>query len=382
MVTGDVSHVCPPSKNISKNTKIMKKTSSPFTFARTATAVAIAATGMAASPAFAACFYEPFLMAFFGDTCPASTTSYSNWQSYYRANPTPRLLSLSQLDSIATSATARANRALAASGNASLPGQTGLSGSAGDSRWNGWASASSNGTAYTFTPLNSSGRVSSLLAGVDYTYSNGVLAGVALGTDSSNTTTTFNNGSIGTSGTTVAPYFMVPLASDLVIDGSIGFGSGKINVNFGGGVTGNTTEKRNFAALGITKFMSFGQWQVAGNAKLLSSSSKAGVYTLSNAAVLNETSSGVTQLRAGARASYGSGQFVPYAGLAYSQDLSRPDIAPIAGQTAANARGAFIAQAGVNINQAGLVSGTVGVTSEMRKETRNTGILATISMKF
>lgn len=360
----------------------MKKTSSPFTFAHTATAVAIAAAGMAASPAFAACGYEPFLMIYFGDTCPSSVTSYSNWQSYYKTNPTPRILSLSQLDSIATSATAQRNRAIAASGNASLPGQTGLSGSAAGSRWNGWASASSNSTAYNFTPLNSSGRVSSLLAGVDYTYSNGVLAGVALGTDSSNTTTTFNNGSIGTSGTTVAPYFMVPLGSDLVMDGSIGFGTGKINASFGGGVTGSTTEKRNFAALGITKFMNFGQWQVAGNAQLLSSGSKAGAYTLSNAAVLNETSSGVTQLRAGARASFGSGQFVPYAGLTYSQDLSRPDIAPIAGQTAANARDAFIAQAGVNINQAGVVSGTVGVTSEMRRETRNTGIFATISMKF
>jgi Autotransporter beta-domain len=363
----------------------MKKSISPFTLARTATALAIATAGMAASPAWAACSYEPLLKVFIGDTCASSTSSsstYANWESFLKANPTPRLLIASQLSSISGMATARRNAALAASGNASLPGQTGLSASAADSRWNGWAAASSNSTAYTFTPLNSSGRVNSLLVGLDYSYRNGALAGVALGADSSNTSTTFNNGSIGTSGTTVAPYFMVPLASDLLIDGSIGFGSGRLNSNFGGGITGSTTEVRNFAALGLTKFMNLGKWQVAGNAQLLSSGSRAKAFTLSNATAINEASSGVTQLRMGARGSYGSGQFVPYMGLTYSQDLNRPDIAPIAGQAAANARGAFIAQAGVNINQTGVFSGSVGLTSEMRKETRNTGLVATISMKF
>ena len=366
--------------NMTKMTFKTLKTS--FTFRRTSGAIALAAAAMAANPAWAACSYEPFLNAFFGDTCSSTVTSYKDWESFRRANPTPRVLSESQMVTIASSTTAQRNRALAASGNAGLPGQTGLAGSAADSRWNGWAAASSNNVAYTFTPLNSSGRVNSLLAGFDYSFKNGALAGVALGSDTSNTNTSFNNGSISTSGTTVAPYFMVPLATNWLFDGSIGFGSGKINSNFGGGVTGSATERRSFAALGVTNLMTLDKWQIQSNLQLLTSSNKTERFTLSNAAVINETTSGVTQLRAGARGSYGSGQFVPYAGLTYAQDLSRPDNAPVAGQTAANARGAFIVQGGVNINQAGVVSGSVGLNSEIRNQTRNTGLLATISMKF
>ena len=83
-----------------------------------------------------------------------------------------------------------------------------------------------------------------------------------------------------------------------------------------------------------------------------------------------------------AHASYGSGMWVPFGGLTYSHDLNRPDLAPITGQTAANARGAFTLQGGVSINAAGPVSGRLAVTQELRQETRNTGLVATISMKF
>jgi hypothetical protein len=218
--------------------------------------------------------------------------------------------------------------------------------------------------------------------GADYLFPSGTLAGVALGKDSSNVGTSFNNGNVGTSGYSVAPYFVMRLANNLALDGSIGFGTGRINANVGAGVTGSTNDSRNFASLGLTHLSAVGNWKLQSSATLMTSSNKVNQFSLSNAVVIASTTSGITQLRGGVLGSYGSGQFVPYAGLTYAQDLSRTDIAPVGGQTAANARGAFIVQGGVNINQAGVISGSVGLSSEMRKETRNTGLVATISMKF
>ena len=313
----------------------------------------------------------------------SNVTTIQNYQSAYTSSATPRLVSTSQVSSIAGIATSRAFGGVGGPArSAGLPAQTGLAGSANDRRWTAWATALSNSNGYSFAPLASSGTSNSLLAGADYRFSNGGIAGVALGSDSSNVTTSFNNGSIGSSGTTVAPYFMVPVAPNWLIDGSLGFGTGNINANLGGGVTGSTKEQRSFAALGLTHLMARGAWQMQGNVQMLTTSNKAERFTLSNANVVNESTNGVTQLRTGFRASYGSGMWVPFGGLSYSHDLSRPEIAPINGQVAANARGAFTLQAGVNINQAGPLSGRLAVTQELRQETRNTGLIATVSMKF
>ncbi len=274
------------------------------------------------------------------------------------------------------------NRGAPSSARASLPGQTGLAGAAGDSPWSGWAALSSNNVGYNFAPLSSSGNAINALVGADYLFVGGALAGVAFGSDSSKTNTNFNNGSVNTSGYTLSPYFLVPLGTNWTLDGSVGFGSGKISTNIGGGVGGNTTDKRTFGALALTYATTLGSWQVQSTGSLLSSSSKVNQFTLSNAAVIAGSTSGVTQLRAGARAYYGSGQFVPFVGLTYSQDLGRTDVAPIAGQTAANARGAVIAMAGVGINQGKQVSGSVQLTSEMRNQVRNNGVLGSLSLKF
>ena len=87
-------------------------------------------------------------------------------------------------------------------------------------------------------------------------------------------------------------------------------------------------------------------------------------------------------MRAGARAYYGSGQFVPFVGLTYSQDLGRTDVQAVGGQTPANARGAVIALVGIGINQGKQVSGAVQLTSEMRNQVRNNGVLGSVSLKF
>ena len=358
-----------------------KPRSACFKFASKPIALAIAAVSVfcISGGAQAACplVYSPILMML----VPSAICGQVENDAFLRANPAPKTLLQSQITTLSDVAKGRSG-GLSGVARASLTNQTGLAGAAADQRWSGWAALSSNSIGYSFAPLNSSGNASSALIGVDYLYASGVLAGVALGTDSSKTDTSFNNGNVSTSGYTLSPYFMVPLSTNWTLDGSLGFGSGKVNSNFGGGLVGNTTDARSFGALALTYSTAMGNWQVQGAGSILASASKISQFTLSNAAVIAGSTNSVTQLRGGARAYYGAGQFVPFVGLTYSHDLSRTDVLPVAGQTPANARGAFIALAGVGINQGKQVSGSVQLTSEMRQQVRNNGVQGSLSLKF
>ena len=362
--------------------------SANFKFASNPLALAAAAVSLfcMTGSAKAACplVYNPILMLLVpapGCVEEDIAKALKDSTTFFQANSATTLNLQNQISTISDAAKARRG-GLSGVARASLADQTGLAGAAADMRWGGWAALSSNSIGYSFAPLNSSGSASSASVGVDYLYASGVLAGVALGTDSSNTDTRFNNGNINTSGYTLSPYFMMPLGTSWTIDGSLGFGSGKVNSNFGGGLVGNTTDARSFGSLALTYSTALGNWQVQGTGSLLTSASKINQFTLSNAAVIAGSTNGVTQLRGGARAYYGSGQFVPFLGLSYSQDLSRTDVLPVGGQTPANARGAFIALAGVGINQGKQVSGSVQLTSEMRQQVRNNGVQGSLSLRF
>lgn len=358
---------------------------------RLASALAIAALGLVATSAWSqtstytsngcTLTYDPALQAFVPDSSCSSSGKNAAIAAFLQANPITPVLIQGQITTLSYMVNGR-NRGAPSSARASLPGQTGLAGAAGDSPWSGWAALSSNNVGFNFAPLSSSGNAVNALVGADYLFTGGAVAGVALGSDSSKTNTNFNNGNVNTSGYTLSPYFLVPLGTNWTLDGSLGFGSGKISTNIGGGVSGNTTDTRTFGALALTYATTLGSWQVQSTGSLLSSSSKVNQFTMSNGAVIANSTSGVTQLRAGARGYYGSGQFVPFLGLTYSQDLARTDVQPIAGQTAANARGAIIALAGIGINQGKQISGSVQLTSEMRNQVRNNGVLGSLSLKF
>ena len=315
--------------------------------------------------------------------CARGTTTDAAGQlaAYLNASPAARALVFGEMGVISQAVVARLTAA-AGGKTAGLNIGTGLAGAADGSPWNVWAAASYNGVGYNFAPLASSGRANNALFGLDYGLNNGALVGVVIGSDSTRMSTNFNGGFVNTTGYTVAPYFAVPFGQNWTLDGSLGFGSGKVNANVGGGVAGNTDERRSFGSLALTYIMNVDKWQIQGNAALLSSSVSQKQFTLSNAQVVGSSSSGATQLRAGVRANYGSGDFVPFLGLSVSSDLSSTNVQAVGGQTPANAKSAAYVQAGLNINAGQKVSGSVQVNSELRNQIRNNGVVGTISLKF
>lgn len=195
----------------------------------------------------------------------SSSHSESGNEALLKANPAVRALGLGQMNTI--SDRAKASRGVGGSRIAGLDLGTGLAGAAGDGGWNGWAAQSYSSVAFGFAPLASSGHVNSTLFGADYSLAGGSLVGVAIGGDSSRTSTAFNNGSVSTNGYSIAPYFMMPLGARWTLDGSLGFGSGNVSQNAGAGVSGATSERRTFGSLGLTYATTYGNWQLEGNGR-------------------------------------------------------------------------------------------------------------------
>lgn len=310
----------------------------------------------------------------------SSSHSEGGNNALLKANPAVRALQLGQMNIISDQA--KASRGVGGSRTAGLGLGTGLAGAAGDGRWNGWAAQSHNAVGFGFAPLASSGHVNNTLFGADYSLAGGSLLGVAVGGDSSRTATTFNNGSVSTRGYSVAPYFMIPFGARWTLDGSIGFGSGNVSQNAGAGVSGATSEHRTFGSLGLTYATTSGKWQLEGNGALLVAHTTQRAFVQSNGAVIGEASSGLAQLRAGMRATYGSGPFTPYLGMALATDLAQTQVPTTGGQIPSNARESVLLQAGLNINAGQKISGSVGFSSEVRDQYRNNGIVGTISLKF
>lgn len=265
-------------------------------------------------------------------------------------------------------------------------GQTGKAGAANGARWNGWFSLAQNQVGYSFQPVQNSGNVNLALAGVDYTFGNNVILGLAASWDRTRVSTTFNGGNLTGNGYMLAPYVAVPFAGSWVFDASAGLGRANLNQtdnSVAGGVSGASTDRRTFSSLGLSYATNIGRWQLTGKGNYLAAEDKIGSFTLSNGTAINANTTRLAQLRLGGQAAYDNGTFVPFAGLYYVNDIQRPTQAAVGGVSAANDRDAWLVQLGVNFYSKGPVSGGLMYSTETsRKEVKNNQFMANIAIRF
>jgi hypothetical protein len=86
--------------------------------------------------------------------------------------------------------------------------------------------------------------------GLDYRFADALIAGLSLGYNDTDLTTSFNNGSYRETGWTASPYVIYRPVQNLTISGEAGYGMGDIDVmRDNGTVSGNTTSDMWYAAL-------------------------------------------------------------------------------------------------------------------------------------
>ncbi|MDB5804955.1 MAG: hypothetical protein JWN73_2277 [Betaproteobacteria bacterium] len=267
-----------------------------------------------------------------------------------------------------------------------LSGDTGKSAAGAGDKWNAWFALSENHIAYDFQPLQSSGHLDVALVGLDYTFGNNLIVGAALSGERTRINTSFNGGSFRGNGNTFAPYLAWAITPRWILDAVIGFGSTDISTtdNSVGGGNGNTRDRRSLASLGLSYNYLMGKWQLTGKGQVMSAEDRLGQFTLSNGTNVAGSSNRITQLRFGGQAAYKLQQGVtPYFGVTYIYDAQRQNQAPLAGQSAANDRDAFLLQLGVNFQSSGRLYGGISVSSEQgRSQIKNDQVLANIGLRF
>jgi hypothetical protein len=266
-----------------------------------------------------------------------------------------------------------------------LTGSTGAAAAPGATQWNVWGAYSRSNIAYDFAPLRNSGNVNVYLAGLDYTFSNNVILGVATAVDRTDVDLTFSGGKLTGNGVTVSPYLGVLINKNIAIDATLGVGRTDIDtVTTGGGtVTGSTRSDRTLGTLGLTYREVVGAWSFTGRGAFLAVRDKFAAQTLSNGFVIPEGSVNLSQIRIIGQAAYTSGPVTPYVSLSYINDVSRPDQAPVGGVAAANDRDAWTPAIGIRFRADNSFYGSLQYSSERaRSEIKNNQFLINLGMRF
>ena len=265
-------------------------------------------------------------------------------------------------------------------------GETGVAAGATPLRWSIWGSVGQNNVGYSFEPARSSGRVNLVLGGIDYTFNNNVILGVAVSDDRTSVGTEFVAGSVAGNGYSIAPYVAVPIGRNWVFDASMGWGRNKLTQTINPGaaaITGNLVDARFFSSLALSYAAQMGKLQWTGKGMYLFSEDKVGQFTLSNNTLMPATTTRVGQVRLGGQLTYDAGGFAPYAGLTYIHDVQSPTQLVTAGQTPANDRDAWQLALGVQFYSKGPLSGGVQYTQDTsRAEVKNNMLMGNIAYKF
>lgn len=265
-----------------------------------------------------------------------------------------------------------------------LPGQgeTGTAGAPGGKAWNAWVSLSQNHVGYSFSPLQSGGTVDVGIVGVDYSFANNMILGVAVSGDRSNIDLNYIGGKLTGRGTTISPYLGIPLNKNWTVDTSIGIGRTRLTTSMLG-VDGRTTDDRTVANLGVSYREIASNWMLVGRGTYLSVRDKLGSYTMSNGTFVPDGTVSVSQLRFGGQAVYNGGWVMPHVGLTYIYDLKRPNQEAVNGETPSNDRDAWQATLGLQFKSSGTLYGGIQYSTETsRSQIKNNQILFNLGARF
>jgi hypothetical protein len=268
-----------------------------------------------------------------------------------------------------------------------LPGQGGKGAAAapGGKAFNAWFALSQSNISYDYAPLQSSGTVRVGLLGIDYTFKNNVVAGLAIANDKTDVDlkgTSFGvaGGKLKGSGTTYSPYVGIPLNKNWSADLALGWGKTTVDTEVLA-TTSTMTDKRTTASVGLSYRQLAGadnKWMLTGRGSYLAVKDKLGAYTMSNGTFVPDATVNLSQVRFGGQAAYNAGVFSPYAGLNYIYDVTAPS------QTgAANDRDAFQAVLGIRFSVPNGFYGGLQYASELnRSQIKNNQVLLNLGLRF
>lgn len=341
-------------------------------------------------------------MAFAQSDCSVTLSSYESYsgnptqQAYIQANhpecfPSGSTSSIIEISATSFAQATAASRAIASrfnllsGGPLASAGTTGLAAGGIADKWNVWGNIDQNNTDFSYAApggfrTTGGSDVTTSIVGFDYSLSPQMVVGVSAAYDRANGTGTSGlvpaTTTTSTDGYQIAPYLGYQLSKEFALDASVGMGSGDFSNS--GGV--KASADRWFAAANLSYARWMGNWQYTGKASYLHGEEKYGNVTAGAVTVKGDTNK-VDQVRLGAQAGYWMNGVMPFAGLAYTADVSRSSTAPGGNKLG---RDAFVWSLGANfISLSSKITGGVMYQAETNRSNSDNDILtANINFRF
>lgn len=229
----------------------------------------------------------------------------------------------------------------------------------------------------------------SLLAGIDFSPWEQTLFGLAVGYETSDVDTRFNNGNQQSDGFTVAPYFGALISNVWSVDGSVGYS--RVDVDqfrtdpaTGARITSSPSSDRWFATFNINAFKAYRQWLFGGQIGYLWTRNTQESFTESNGVDRAEILNRLGQWHVSGDVAYSLGQFEPFARVTYERDFSMTEITVVGGgPQPSNDRDGIVLGLGVRYFSSGNISGNFEWNKRLERDNFDEDMLmATIRGEF
>ena len=231
------------------------------------------------------------------------------------------------------------------------------------------------------------GDAYNVLAGGDYQFNDRFIAGLALGYESSDVDTIFNNGNLNSDGFTIAPYAGYVLNRYFSIDVSGGYSwidYGQRRTAAGGTVSAENDSNRWFGSANLNGFYAVDRVVLSGKVGYLYTEEEQEGYVESDGTVNTANTVDLGQLRAGGQVGYDLGKVQPYVTGSYVYDIQHELLKVGPGQAQpANDRSGFDVGGGIRFALSDRVSGGIQGTKHLGRENfDSTAVNGNLRIKF
>lgn len=238
--------------------------------------------------------------------------------------------------------------------------------------------------------IESDGDAYSVSVGADWMFSDRLIAGLSVSGEFSETTLTFNNGSLDGEGYTVAPYFVAILGKNrnLLLDIVAGYGiTDNDATRSNGAITGQYDSDKYFVASNLTYILRRSNFTIAPKAGVLWFESSNDAYTEvgTGGADVPAGDSELGQVNFGGRIDYVKNpKFVPYVSIQGEYDFVGADYSALDAATRPpeDEFGATLG-AGASVQLSERATGTIGGTTALARENFSSySLSATLRLRF
>ena len=253
-----------------------------------------------------------------------------------------------------------------------LHGQTGLNAGDEDTLPFGvWGNYSYTNFENDLSSTAFDGSSHGFLGGVDVAAWNNAIIGVALGFDTADIDTGFNNGNQKAETFTIAPYYGAILSDIISVDFNFGYSYVDYDQFRTSGATriGSTpTADRLFGSFNLSTIYFVDRWVLGSRVGFLYARSTIDSYTESDGTIIADLATRVGTFSLAGDAAYSFGNYEPFLNLAYQYDLTLTEVGVGSGPVPANDKDDILLTAGIRYFEKSGISGNLEYSKRFLRE--------------